>query len=204
MLHTDRKRWLRRSLVVTSLAVLATACGSDSDSTSTAGAPTTASGGPASSAATGAPPTTSGGTTSSGGCPISADALSTATSLRWEQRDRQENRPMETNPSIRSTVCIFTAGAALQQGGDPLVFRTDVVTGSGTSTVRQEFSTTCTSISGATKASGGGTVCDVKGVVVEGYKGEGDRVVLAGLVNADNSTAASLTTAFSKVMDALR
>ena len=46
--------------------------------------------------------------------------------------------------------------------------------------------------------------CDRSGVVVEEMKGEGDRVVLASFVNADNATATSLTPAVTKVLDALR
>jgi len=38
----------------------------------------------------------------------------------------------------RTTVCVLTAGAYLQSGGDPLVFRTDVVTGSATAEVRMD------------------------------------------------------------------
>ncbi len=47
-------------------------------------------------------------------------------------------------------------------------------------------------------------VCDRSGVVLEGIKGEGDRVVVAGFVSADNSTAPSLAQAFTRVLDALR
>jgi len=47
-------------------------------------------------------------------------------------------------------------------------------------------------------------VCDRNGVVVDGSRGEGDRVVLASIVNADNSTAATLTSAFTRIMDAPR
>jgi hypothetical protein len=208
MLHSDRKtwlrRWLRRSLVLASSALLLTACGSDSDSESTAAPASTTSAGPATSAVSAAPPTTGAGAGASAGCPITVDALGSATSLRWELRDRQENHLLETSNSIRTTVCVFTAGAALQQGGDPLVFRTDVVTGSDAAVVRRDFAATCASINGATRASGGGSVCDRNGVVVEGLKGDGDRVVMAAFENADNAVAASLTPAFTKVLDALR
>ena len=99
---------------------------------------------------------------------------------------------------------MFTAAGSPQLGGDPLVFRTDVVTGRDAATVRADFGTTCGSVGGVTKPAAGGSVCDANGVVVEGMKGDGDRVVLAGFVNADNSTAARLTPAFTKVLDAVR
>jgi hypothetical protein len=191
---------------VTSLAALATACGSssDPDPNTAAPPPSTVSGGPATSAAPAAPATTTGASPSAAGCPITVDALATATSLRWELRDRRENYQLETIDNVKATVCVFTAGAALQFGGDPLVFRTDVVTGAASAVVRQDFTATCASISGVVKASAGGSVCDRNGVVVEGMKGEGDRVVLASFVNADNSTATTLTPAFTKVLDAVR
>ena len=185
--------------MVASLTLFLTACGSGSES------PTepAASDGPVTSAAPVAP-ATSGAATGAGGCPISVDALSTATSLRWEFRERQDNRPLETSESIRASVCIFTAAASQQFGGDPLVFRTDVVTGRDAATVRRDFGTNCGLLSGVTRAAGGGSVCDRSGVVVEGFKGEGDRVVLAGFVNADNSTAATLTPALTRVLEAVR
>jgi hypothetical protein len=130
--------------------------------------------------------------------------LSTATSVRWELTERRENHPLETSESIKATVCLFTAGAAQQSGGDPLVFRTDVVTGRDTAAVRRDFGDTCGTIGGVTRPSGGGSVCDRNGVVVDAIKGEGDRVVVASFINADNSTAATLTPAFSKILDALR
>jgi len=179
------------------------ACGTDSDSSDT-GSPA-ASDAPATSAAPSGPAIAAGGaTTSSGSCPISADALSTATSLRWEQRERRENQPLETKASIKGTVCIFTAAAEQQSGGDPLVFRTEVVTGRDAATVRAEFAESCRDPSGTPRAAGGGTVCDGKGVIVEAIKGEGDRVVAAYFVNADTSTAARLTPAFTRIVDAIR
>ncbi len=194
-------RWRRCIVTAASLTMLLTACGSDSDAPEPA-APS-ASGAPVTSAAPAASPTTAPPATASG-CPISVDALSTATSLRWELGQRQENRPLETSESIRATVCVFTAAGSPQLGGDPLVFRTDVVTGRDAATVRRDFGTTCGSVGGVTKPAAGGSVCDANGVVVEGMKGDGDRVVLAGFVNADNSTAARLTPAFTKVLDAVR
>ena len=197
-----RRRRIRHCLLATTWAVMLAGCGSGSESSDT-GSPA-ASDAPATSAAPSGPATTAGGATSSGGCPISADALSTATSLRWEQRERRENQPLETKESIKATVCVFTAAAERQSGGDPLVFRTDVVTGRDATTVRGEFAKTCGDLSGSTRTSGGGTVCDGNGVIVEGIKGEGDRAVAAYFVNADTSTAARLTPAFTRIIDAIR
>jgi hypothetical protein len=112
--------------------------------------------------------------------------------------------PLETNPSIRATVCVFTAAAAQQSGGDPLVFRTDLVTGRDAAAVRREFTDTCGAVGGVTRSAGGGSVCDRNGVVVEGFKGDDDRVVAAAFVNADNSTAARLTPTFTKILEAVR
>lgn len=200
--ENDRKRRIGCSVVFAVCSVLFAGCGSDSDSPAPAAPP--ASTGPGASIGSSGTPTTASVATVAGSCPISADALSTATALRWELRERLENHALETLPTIRATVCVFTAKAAVQSGGDPLVFRTDVVTGRDTALVRNDFGDTCGSIGGALRASGGGSVCDRKGVVVEGSKGEGDRIVLASIVNADNSTATTLTPAFTRIMDALR
>jgi len=203
VLHRNlQKRRFGCSVVLALCSVVLAGCGSDSDSSAPA-APT-ASTGSAASVAPSATPTTASGLSAPGSCPISAEALSAATSLRWDLRERVENRALETLPTIRATVCVFTAGAALQAGGDPLVFRTDVVTGRDSATVRQDFTDTCRSVGGTTRASGGGSVCDQGGVVVEGSKGEGDRIVLAAIVNADISTATTLTPAFTRIMDSLR
>lgn len=55
-----------------------------------------------------------------------------------------------SDESIRASVCVFTAAASQQFGGDPLVFRTDVVTGRDAATVRRDFGTNCGLVSGLT------------------------------------------------------
>lgn len=205
----EHHRWRRHIVIAASLTTVLSvaACGSGSDAPEPA-APS-ASGAPATSAASVTPAAPAASPASAppadaSGCPISVDALGTVTSLRWELGQRQENRPLETSASIRATVCVFTAAGLTQLGGDPLVFRTDMVTGRDAATVRADFRTTCGSLGGAVKSAGGGSVCERGGAVVEGMKGEGDRVVLAEFVNADNATAARLTPAFTKVLDAVR
>jgi len=188
-----------------------TGCGSDSDpepSGSTDGTTvTSAATTGASPAATSSGGTSSGGTTSgaaSGDCPISVEALATATSLSWRLREHRENHPQEVDESIIADVCVFTADDTVDSFGDPLVFRTDVVTGADAVTVRQRFTGTCTDFGGSVEPAGGGSVCRRNGIVVEGIKGEGDRVVEASFVNADTSTATTLTPVFERIVAALR
>lgn len=199
---TTCRTLIRHCVMVAACTSVLVGCGSDGDSSEPS--PSAASTAPQTSAAAAGTATTTGGSATSGGCPVSADALSTATSLRWELRERRENHPLETNESIRATACVFTAATAQQSGGDPLVFRTDVVTGRDSATVRREFNETCGTVGGVTRPSGGGSVCDRNGVIVEGIRGEGDRVVAAAFVNADTSTAARLTPAFTRILDAIR
>lgn len=192
----------RLALAAMMSVVVLTACGSDSDSEDAddGGTGTTLSDAPGTTSATTPPSSAS----PSGDCPISAAALSTATSLHWELRERREDHPLETAESVKATVCIFTAAHAPQLGGDPLVLRTDVVTGADAPAERQRFADTCAESGGATVASGGGTACARDGVVVEGIKGEGDRLVSVYLVNADSSTATQLTPAFAGILTAVR
>lgn len=140
---------------------------------------------------------------SSDGCPISAEALSAATSQAWELKERRENHPLETTESIKATICLFTTTTFRDQYGDPLSFRSDVVTGADAATVRSQFANSCSENGGATRQSAGGSVCERDGGVVEGIKGGGDRVVNAYFVNADKSMVPQLTSAFPKILAAI-
>jgi len=144
---------------------------------------------------------------SAGDCPLSAQDLSAATSLRWQLRERKDNYPLETAESIKATVCLYTAPDAPQTGGDPLALRTDTVTGADAATVRKGFTDTCTGSGGQVRDSAsaqGAVVCVRDGAVVDGIVGNATRVVSVELVNADKATAVKLTPAFDKVLAAVR
>ncbi|WP_204073338.1 hypothetical protein [Planotetraspora phitsanulokensis] len=134
------------------------------------------------------------------GCPLSAESLTKATSLTWKLEEKEENHPLETAESIKATVCLFTSPDALQQGGDPLAMRADVVTGGDVATVRQAFTDSCTGFGGKERESGKGVVCERNKVVVEGLVEGGGRLVNVYLVNADTATATKLTPVFDKII----
>ncbi|MBF8194521.1 hypothetical protein ITP53_54480 [Nonomuraea sp. K274] len=143
---------------------------------------------------------------SSDDCPLTAEALTKATALNWELREKKEDHPLETAESIKATVCLYTAADAPQRGSDPLVMRADVVTGADAAAVRKDFSDTCTEYGGKVRSSAspeGAVVCDRDGSVVEGVIGSDDRVVSVYLGNADKATAAKLTPAFDQILAAV-
>lgn len=173
---------VRALVVVLCAGAAVAACGSDSGSGSGSGTEGAADGGGATEA-----------------CPLTADELSSATSLTWELSETREDHPLETMESVTVTACLFTAPEAQQQGGDPLVARVDVVSPADADAVRSGFSSTCTEFGGAEQQAGGGTVCERGDVVVDGIVGD---LVMVGFVNADTATARTLTPSFPEILTA--
>ncbi|MER6177045.1 hypothetical protein [Streptosporangium sp. NPDC001681] len=142
----------------------------------------------------------------SGGCPLTPEALSKATSLSWELQERKDDHPLETAESIKVTACLYAAADAPQDGSDPLVLRADVATGADAATIRKDFIDTCTEYGGKvgdSAAADGAIVCDRNGSTVEGLVGGADRVVNVYLVNAEAATAGRLTPAFDRILAAV-
>ncbi|GAA1296329.1 hypothetical protein Psi02_12580 [Planotetraspora silvatica] len=134
------------------------------------------------------------------GCPLSAESLGQATSLKWELQEQLYDHPLETAESIKATVCLFTSAQAPQEGSDPLALRADVVLGADVARVRQAFGDSCSGFGGKLRDSGKGVVCERNKVVVEGLVGDDDRLVNVYLVNADKATATKLTPLFGKIV----
>ena len=130
------------------------------------------------------------------GCPIAAAELSRATSLTWRLQEKRENHRLETAESIKATVCLY-ATADAPQDGDPLVLRTDVVTGADAAIVKENFTRTCATEGGALSAAGG---CERAGAMVEGLVATAGRAVELYLVNADKTTAIKLTPSFPAIL----
>ncbi|MGW5685401.1 hypothetical protein [Nonomuraea sp. NPDC003754] len=137
------------------------------------------------------------------GCPLTPEALTEATSLRWELKERRDAYPLETAESIKATVCLFTSADAPQEGSDPLTMRVDLVEGADSATVRKSFTDTCTENGGSVRDSSGALICDRNGSVVEGLAGAGDRAINVYWVNADTSTAAKFTPVFGRILAAV-
>ncbi|MEU7741625.1 hypothetical protein [Nonomuraea sp. NPDC049158] len=142
-----------------------------------------------------------------GGCSLTVEELSKATSLSWELKEKRDDHPLETLESVKASVCLYTAADAPQAGSDPLVLRTDTVGGKDVAAVRQEFTESCTGYDGKVResaAAAGAVVCDRDGAVVEGLVESVDRLVNVYFVNADETTATKLTKKFDAILTAVR
>lgn len=150
--------------------------------------------------------TTGGQAKQAGDCPLTTEELSKATSLSWESKGKKVDYPLETLESVKATACLYTAADAPQEASDPLVLRTDIVTGAGVAALRKDFADSCTGYKGMVRdsaAADGAVVCDRDGATVEGLVGDADRVVSVYYVNADKATAAKLTKTFDTVLTAV-
>jgi hypothetical protein len=147
-----------------------------------------------------------GDTKTTGGCSLTAEELSKATSLTWELKEKRDDHPLETLETVKASVCLYTTADAPQAGSDPLVLRTDTVGGKDVAAVRQDFTDSCTGYDGKVRKSAavdGAVVCDRGGAVVEGLVGGADRLVSVYFVNADKSTATKLTKKFDAILSAV-
>jgi len=183
----------RGSLAIAAVCAAATACGSAAQQPE--------GGGPASASAPAA------GSASDGACPLSADDLSSATSLSWDLSDTRTDHPLETQDAVRATVCTFTTSDHPQSGGDPLVLRVDMVTGADAETAHGAFERTCTGNGGTVNdsvAAAGAQVCQRDGTVVEGAISGIGRTVNVYLVNADTTTKTRFTRSFDEILGAVR
>jgi hypothetical protein len=140
----------------------------------------------------------------SGSCP-SAEKLSSATGLTFALSDTLKDHPLETLESVKALVCLYTSAESTQSGGDPLVLRVDTVTGADAATVRGKFESSCTDNGGTLGAStvANAKICTRNGTTIEGNLGSGDRSVDVYFVNADTTTATTLTPSFEKVLTAI-
>jgi hypothetical protein len=141
------------------------------------------------------------------GCPIAADELSSATGLTWTLRATEADHELETVDGVKATVCVFTSTDRPQAGGDPLVLRTDVVSGPDAAVVRTAYSGSCTGNGGEevdSAAAPGATICRSSGTVVEGAVTGAGRTVEVYVVSADKPTAMELTPKFEKILAAVR
>lgn len=178
-------------LTTAAFCLAAAACGTSG--TPTAAEPAGDTSKPSTSAAASAPDT---------GCPLGVSDLSTATGLKFELSDVRKDHELETQPDVKALVCLYTSPSTPQEAGDPLVLRVDTVTGANAAAVRANFERSCTDNSGTL---GDSTVTNAKtctrgGNTVEGDITAGDRTVDVYFVNADTTTATTLTRAFDKVL----
>jgi hypothetical protein len=141
------------------------------------------------------------------GCAVSAADLSAATGLTFEFGRRERTHELETVPGVTADVCGFTIPDRPQAYGDLILLRIDVTEGAGAERVRTEWERSCKDNGGTatdSSAASGARTCAREGALPEGLVGDGDRVVNAYYVSADDSDAAELNASFDKVLAALR
>jgi hypothetical protein len=153
-----------------------------------------------------APAAASGAEPDESGCPLSAEALSSATGMTWALRMTEPDHELETLPGVKADVCVLTSDDRPQQGGDPLVMRVDTAEGADATKVRTEFEASCSRNGGTatdSSAATGARICTSE-FLPEALLGDNDRVVEVYYVAADQETAKELAGSFDKVLAAVQ
>jgi hypothetical protein len=182
-------------VAATALALSASGCGASPTAATSAAAPPPAPTAP--SAAEPAP----------GGCPLSADDLSSATGMTWTLRATQPDHELETLPGVKADVCVLTTDDRPQPGGDPLVMRVDTAKGADAEKVRTEFTASCSRNGGTltdSSAASGARRCENETFLPDALLGDGDRAVEVYYVSADKATAKELEGSFDRVLAAVQ
>ena len=154
-----------------------------------------------------APTAASAAGSNAGGCPLSAEDLSSATGMTWTLRTTEAGHELETQPGVKADVCFLTSDDRPQAGGDPLVLRVDTATGGDADKVRTEFAASCSRNGGTvTDSSGapGARTCVNPTFLPEALLGDGDRAVEVYYVSADKATAKELEGSFDQVLAAVQ
>jgi hypothetical protein len=142
-----------------------------------------------------------------GGCPLSAEDLSSATGMTWTLRAEQPDHELETLPGVKADVCVLTTDDRPQPGGDPLVMRVDTAKGDNAEKVRTGFAASCSRNGGRltdSSAAPGARRCENETFLPDALLGAGDRAVEVYYVSADKATAKELEGSFDKVLAVVR
>lgn len=137
-------------------------------------------------------------------CPISAADISEITGLTWEFQQFQAARPLESDETITTTVCAFTADESVDEYGDPAFLRTDEITGADVAQQQATYAANCSEFGGelTTGPVSGGVYCTRNGLIVDGQVGGGDRLVEV-LVNGGGQTAEQVNAVFDQLLAAV-
>jgi hypothetical protein len=191
-----RSTWsvVRTAVLVaaTALALFASGCGSSPTAPTSVAAPTAPS---------------EAAEPAQGGCPLSAEDLSSATGMTWTLRATQPDHELETLPGVKADVCVLTTDDRPQPGGDPLGMRVDTAKGAHAERVRTEFTASCGRNGGTltdSSAASGARRCENETFLPDALLGDGDRAVEIYYVSADKATAKELEGSFDQVLAAVR
>jgi hypothetical protein len=149
-------------------------------------------------------PTAAAGPGSDADCPLSEADISAITSMSWQFEEYQAARPLETDKTVTTTVCAFTAPEVVDEYGDPALLRTDVFTGADAAKQQAAYVSDCAAAGGVLQQLGAGSAvgCARAGVVVDAQVGDGTRLVLVW-INSSKDKQAELAAAWDPLMAAV-
>ncbi|MCU1692782.1 MAG: hypothetical protein JWM64_1873 [Frankiales bacterium] len=192
-------------LVLLAAAVLLCGCGSSGDDPEQAAQGTDAAAAPAgaSSVAPASSPPTAGGAGTEDACPVTAAEISSTTTVPFVFQLHEAEHPDEVDPSLRSSLCIFTTAVLEDEYGDPYTLRTDEYVGAAATAAATAF---CTGNEAQglrrTPAGPGRTTCVSQGLAGEGQVSDGPRTVQLGLVAGDKAITSQVSAGMARLLDA--
>jgi len=144
------------------------------------------------------------GTGSDADCPLTAADISAVTSMTWQFETYQAARPLESDETVMTAVCGFTAPDVVDEYGDPAFLRTDVFTGADAAKAQADYVSGCPEFGGVLQQFGAPTAvgCARNGVVVDAQIGDGTRLVQVWM-NTSKDKQAELAAAWDPLLAAV-
>jgi hypothetical protein len=148
--------------------------------------------------------TAAAGTGSEADCPLSAADISAVTSMSWQFEEYQAARPLESDETVMTTVCGFTAPDVVDEYGDPAFLRTDVFTGADAAKAQADYASGCPEFGGVLQQFSTPTAvgCARNDVVVDAQVGDGTRLVQVW-INTSKDKQAELAAAWEPLLAAV-
>jgi len=147
---------------------------------------------------------TAAATGSDADCPLTAADISAATSMTWQFEEYQAARPLESDETVMTTVCGFTAPEVVDEYGDPAFLRTDVFTGADAAKQQADYLSGCPEFGGVVQQLSTPTAvgCARNGVVVDAQVGDGTRLVQVW-INTSKEKQAEFAAAWDPLLAAV-
>ncbi|MEP6562219.1 MAG: hypothetical protein ABJD68_14240 [Nakamurella sp.] len=137
-------------------------------------------------------------------CPLTAADISAVTALNWQFEQYQAARPLESDKTVMTTVCAFTAPEVVDEYGDPAFLRTDAFEGADAAKHQADYVSGCPESGGVLTPLGTPTAvgCARGGVVIDAQVGDGTRLVEVW-INASKDKQAQLANAWDPLLAAV-
>lgn len=148
--------------------------------------------------------TAAAGTGTEADCPLTAADISAVTALTWQFEEYQPARPLETDETVTTTVCAFTAPEVIDEYGDPAFLRTDVFQGADAAKQQAAYASECPEYGGVLTPFGTPTAvgCARDGLVVDAQVGDGSRLVQVW-INTSKDKQTQLAAAWDPLLAAV-